>query len=62
MTQPFKLLALMAIQSPWHFYNAPNATEDQVPKRKGGIFSILLKVKVMNIQLLRDMSNVHMDA
>ena len=62
MTQPFKLLTLMAIQSPWHFHSVLSATEDQVAKRKGSIFPFLLRVKVINIQLLRDMLNVYMDA
>lgn len=34
MTQPFKLLTLMAIQRPWHFHNVLSTTEDQGPKKK----------------------------
>lgn len=34
MTQPFKLLTLMAIQTPRHFHNVLSTTEDQGPKKK----------------------------
>lgn len=40
MTQPFKLLTLMAIQSPWDFHNVLSVMVDQAPKRKKCIFPL----------------------